>query len=105
MKIQFQGTPDPDDVADAFILAFLAHHKGNPVTAAQVWKSLHSRGLVPTDGSPTSPADPDEGAAIAEISRRLQEWVKRGDIGGEVEPESITKDRHFWVLGSSLSKG
>jgi len=100
MKIQFEGTPDPDDVADAFILAFLATRKGNPVTARQVWKSLHTRGFVPTDGRATSHSDPDEGAAVAEISRRLQTWLERGIVGGDAAPEPITKDRHFWALGN-----
>jgi pentatricopeptide repeat protein len=99
MKIRFQGSPREDDVADAFILAFLASRQGNPVTARQVWKSLRTRGFVPTDGRPTGPSDPDEGAAIAEIDRRLQKWVKQGLVGGDGEPEAITNDRHYWVLG------
>jgi hypothetical protein len=104
MKIQFQGTPDPDDVADAFILSFLASRKGSPVTAEQVWKSLSTRGFIPTDGRPTAEANPDEGAAIAEISRRLQEWLDRGLVGGEAEPEAVTKVRHFWAIGNSRGK-
>jgi pentatricopeptide repeat protein len=104
MKIQFQGAPDPDDVANAFILAFLATRKGNPVTARQVWKSLRSRGFVPTDGRPTPPTDPDDGAAMTEIGRRLQAWAKQGLIGGDDEPEAITKDRHFWAIGTSSPK-
>ncbi|MGD0249983.1 MAG: hypothetical protein ABSB97_03715 [Thermoplasmata archaeon] len=105
MKIQFQGSPDPDDVADAFILAFLASRKGSPVSAQQVWKSLRSRGFVPTDGRQTSQSDPDEGAAITEISRRLQTWLDQGLVGGDAEPEAVTKDRHFWVIGSAFGKG
>jgi hypothetical protein len=104
MKIQFQGSPDPDDVVNAFILAFVASRKGTPVSAEQVWKSLHSRGFIPTDGRPTSESEPDEGAAVAEISRRLQEWLDQGLVGGETNPEGITKDRHFWALGSSLAR-
>jgi|HubBroStandDraft_3_1064219.scaffolds.fasta_scaffold1048138_2 hypothetical protein len=104
MKIRFQGTPDADDVADAFILAFLASRKGSPVTAVQVWKSLHSRGFVPADDRPVPESNPDEGAAVAEISNRLQEWLKKGEIGGDGEPEALTKDRHFWVLGNALGK-
>jgi hypothetical protein len=103
MKIQFQGSPDADDVADAFILAFLTSRKGAPVNARQVWKSLSSRGFVPTDGTPTSASHPDEGAAVAEINRRLQVWVGEGQVGGEAEPESITGDRHFWALGRSVA--
>jgi hypothetical protein len=106
MKVQFQGSADPDDIADAFVLAFLASRKGSPVSAEQVWKSLRTRGFVPTDGTPTAQSNPpDDGAAVAEIRRRLESWLERGDVGGEVEPESITGDRHFWVIGSSLSKG
>ncbi|MFI5415439.1 MAG: hypothetical protein ACHQ16_07280 [Candidatus Lutacidiplasmatales archaeon] len=105
MKIQFQGTADPDDVADAFILSFLASRKGTPVTAQQVWKSLHSRGFVPTDGRPTSTERPDEGAAIAEIGARLQRWREQGLVGGETEPESITELRHYWSLGTGRPGG
>jgi pentatricopeptide repeat protein len=105
MKIQFQGTADPDDIADAFILSFLASRKGSPVSAEQVWKSLHSKGFVPTDGRPTAAEHPDEGAAIAEIGQRLQLWRDQGLVGGEVEPESITGLRHFWVIGSSRPRG
>jgi hypothetical protein len=105
MKIQFQGTPNPDDVADAFILAFLASRKGSPVSAEQVWRSLRTRGFVPTDDHRSSQSEPDEGAAIAEISDRLQLWVKQGLVGGEDEPEAITKDRHFWVIGNSRGPG
>jgi hypothetical protein len=105
MRIQFQGTPNEDDVADAFILAVLARHKGAPVSALQIWKSLRTRGFVPTDGTPTSQANPDEGAAVAEISRRLQGWLKQALVGGDAVPESITKDRHFWVLGNHLARG
>jgi hypothetical protein len=47
----------------------------------------------------------DEGAAIAEVRRRLESWLEQGDLGGEAEPESITGDRHYWAIGSSLSKG
>jgi len=104
MKIRFQGTPDSDDVANAFILAFLAGRKGAPVTASQVWKSLHSRGFVPVDDRPAADTQPDEGAATAEISARLQGWLKDGEIGGDGEPETLTKDRHFWVLGNALGK-
>jgi hypothetical protein len=98
MRIRFQGTPDADDTANAFILAFMASRKGHPVNARQVWRSLRSRGFVPTDGTPTSTSDPDEGAAIAEIGRRLQKWRDQGLVGGEAEPEAITEERHFWVL-------
>jgi pentatricopeptide repeat protein len=105
MKIQFHGSPDPDDVADAFILSFLASRKGSPVSAEQVWKSLHSRGFVPTDGRDTSPDRPDDGAAIAEIGQRLQTWREQGLVGGEAVPESITELRHFWVIGSSRPSG
>jgi pentatricopeptide repeat protein len=100
MKIQFQGTADPDDIADAFILSFLASRKGSPVTAEQVWKSLHARGFVPTDGRETASERPDDGAAIAEIGERLQLWREQGLVGGEAEPESITERRHYWVLGN-----
>jgi hypothetical protein len=99
MKIQFHGTPDEDGVADAFIMAFLASRKGAPVTATQVWKSLHSRGFVPGGDGPAPEANPDEGAAIAEIGNRLQDWGSKGDIGGDGEPEALTKERHFWVIG------
>jgi hypothetical protein len=104
MKVQFSGTVDADGAADEFILAFLARHKGSPVTAEQVWKSLHSRGLVPSDGRPTDQKDPDDGVAIAEIGRRLQKWLDEGLVGGEPEPESITGSRHFWALGNPLTK-
>ena len=100
MKIQFEGSPDSDDVADAFILAFLASRKGRPVTARQVWKSLRTRGFIPTDGRATAHTDPDDGAAVAEVSRRLQTWLDRGLVGGNLEPEPLTADRHFWALGS-----
>jgi hypothetical protein len=101
MKIQFEGSPDADDVADAFILAFVASRKGSPVTARQTWKSLRTRGFVPTDGRPTSHSNPDEGAAVAEISQRLQKLVVQGVVGGDPNPEPVTGDRHFWVLGHS----
>jgi hypothetical protein len=101
MKIQFHGTANPDDVADAFILSFLASRKGTPVSADQVWKSLHDRGFVPTDGRESPTEHPDEGAAIAEIGERLQVWHEQGLVGGESEPESITKLRHYWALGAS----
>ncbi|MCI4324036.1 MAG: hypothetical protein L3K03_08530 [Thermoplasmata archaeon] len=100
MKIQFQGTPDSDEIADAFILAFLATRKGHPANAREVWRSLRSRGFVPTDGTPTPDANPDEGAAIAEISRRMQKWLEQGVIGGEAEPEALTEERHFWVIAT-----
>lgn len=100
MKIKFQGTPDADDTADAFILAFLASRKGHPTNARQVWRSLRSRGFVPTDGTPASTSPPDDGAAIAEIGMRLQTWREQGLVGGEVEPEALTEERHFWVLGT-----
>src|ERR1700688_2754610 len=99
MKIQFEGALGSDAAADAFILAFLASRKGTPVTARQVWKSLRARGFVPTDGRPTAQKKADDGAAIAEISCRLQRWRARGTVGGEDEPESLSGDRHFWVLG------
>jgi hypothetical protein len=105
MKIQFQGTADLDDIADAFILSFLASRKGTPVTAQQVWKSLHSRGFVPTDGRATGTEKPDEGAAIAEIGARLQLWREQGLVGGETEPESITELRHYWSLGNGRPGG
>jgi hypothetical protein len=105
MKIQFSGTVDADQAADEFILAYLARHKGGSVTPAQVWKSLHSRGLVPSDGRPTASAEPDEDAAIAEIDRRLQKWAAEGLVGGEEAPESITGVRHFWALGNTQRKG
>jgi hypothetical protein len=105
MKVQFCGSVDADGAADEFILAFLARHKGGSVTAEQVWKSLRSRGLTPADGRPTAQNDPDDGAAIAEISRRLEKWLDEGLVGGEAEPESITGVRHFWVLGNPLTKG
>jgi hypothetical protein len=101
VKIQFQGTPDEDAVADAFILAFLASRKGGPVTPTQVWKSLHSRGFVPGGDTPAPESNPDEGAAIAEISNRLQEWLKKGDIGGDADLEPLTRERHFWAIGHS----
>jgi len=105
MKIQFQASVDPDDVADAFILAFLARRQGGAVTAEQVWKSLQSRGFVPTDGRPTSGNDVDAGSAVAEIAQRLEKWRKEGLIGGDEAPESITGDRHFWAVGKPLTKG
>ncbi|MCI4372984.1 MAG: hypothetical protein L3K02_05020 [Thermoplasmata archaeon] len=105
MKIQFQASVDPDDVADAFILAFLARHRGRPVTADQIWKGLKSRGFVPTDGRPSSTSEMDSGAAVAEIAQRLEKWLKEGLIGGDEAPESITGDRHFWVIGNPLTKG
>jgi hypothetical protein len=101
MKIQFQGSADPDDIADAFILSFLASRKGSPVSVEQVWKSLHARGFVPTDGRATGAEHPDDGAAIAEIGERLQKWREQGVVGGDSEPESITGLRHYWVLGNS----
>jgi len=105
VKIQFQGTVDADEVADAFILAFLARHHGNPVAAGRIWESLKSRGLIPTDGRPTDTNEPDEGAAMAEVGRRLQQWVDEGLIGGDAVPESITGVRHFWVLGKARGDG
>ncbi|MGA9840611.1 MAG: hypothetical protein WBF81_04720 [Thermoplasmata archaeon] len=99
MKVQFSGSVDADGAADEFILAYLARHRGGPVTEAQVWASLHSRGLVPSDGDSTGQKNPDDGAAIAEIGRRLRKWFDEGLVGGEDEPESITGERHFWVLG------
>lgn len=101
MKIILRGTPDPDDVADAFILSFLASRKGSPVDAEQIWRSLHARGFVPTDGQAAPAGETDEGAAIAEIGQRLQTWRKQGLVGGEAEPESITTRRHYWVIGSA----
>lgn len=99
MRIQFTGTVDADGAADEFILAYLARHRGGSVTADQVWKSLRSRGLTPSDGRPTAQNDPDDGVAIAEIRRRLEKWLDEGLVGGEKEPESITGNRHFWALG------
>ncbi len=105
MKIQFQGSVDPDDVANAFILAYLARHRGRGVTADRVWKGLRSGGFVPTDGRPTSSNDLDNGAAIAEIQQRLEKWLEEGIIGGESAPESLTGQRHFWVIGKALANG
>jgi hypothetical protein len=105
MKIQFQASVDPDDVADAFILAYLARHRGRAVTADLIWKGLRSRGFVPSDGRPTSVNEIDSGAAIAEIQQRLEKWLDEGIIGGEVAPESITGQRHFWVIGKPLARG
>jgi hypothetical protein len=105
MKIQFQASVDPDTVADAFILAFLARRRGHAVTAESVWKGLRSRGFIPTDGRPTSSNDLDSGAAVAEIQQRLEKWLKEGIIGGEGAPESITGQRHFWVIGKPLARG
>ncbi len=99
MRVQFSGTVDADGAADELILAYLARHRGGSVTADQVWKSLRSRGLTPSDGRPTAQNDPDDGVAIAEIRRRLEKWLDEGLVGGEKEPESITGDRHFWALG------
>lgn len=99
MNVQFAGTLDADGAADEFILAFLARRKGAPVTVAQVWKGLHSRGLVPSDGRSTADTEPDEGAAVAEIGRRLQKWREEGLVGGDDEPESLTGERHYWVIG------
>jgi hypothetical protein len=101
MKIVFEGSLGSDGAANDLILEFLASRKGTPVTARQVWRSLRARGFVPTDGRRTAHADPDDGAAIAEISRRLQRWRARGTIGGEADPESLTGDRHFWSLESA----
>src|SRR5580658_3399538 len=53
-RVQFTGTIDPDGAADEFILGYLARHRGGPVTATQVWKSVHSRGLTPSLGRQTS---------------------------------------------------
>lgn len=75
------------------------------MTAEQVWKSLQSRGFVPTDGRPTSGNDVDAGSAVAEIAQRLEKWRKEGLIGGDEAPESITGDRHFWAVGKPLAKG
>jgi hypothetical protein len=105
LKIRFGGTVDADEAADAFILAFLARHRGNPVAAGRIWESLKSRGLTPTDGRPTNSNEPDEGAATAEIGLQLQKWVDEGLIGGEATPESITGIRHYWVIGKTASEG
>jgi hypothetical protein len=105
MKVQFSGSVDADEAADEFILAFLARHKGSSVTADQIWKSLRSRGLVPSDGRATASNDPDDGVATAEIGRRLQKWLEEGLVGGEKEPESLTGVRHFWVIGNAPVKG
>lgn len=105
MKIQFWGSLNADEVADELMLAFLARHRGGTVNADQLWKSLRSRGLTVSDGTPTGQNDPDLGAAIAEINSRLEKWLEEGLIGGEVEPEAITGARHFWVLGRPPSRG
>jgi hypothetical protein len=99
MRVRFSGTLDADGAADEFILAYLARHRGGLVTADQVWKSLRSRGLTPSDGRTTDQKDPDDGTAIAEIRSRLQKWAEEGLVGGESVPESISGNRHFWVLG------
>jgi hypothetical protein len=99
VRVQFAGTIDADGAADEFILAYLARHRGGSVTADQVWKSLRSRGLTPSDGRKTDQNEPDDGAAIAEIRSRLEKWLHEGLIGGEKEPEAITGHRHFWVIG------
>lgn len=104
MPVQFCGVLDADGAADEFILAFLARHRGGSVTADQVWKSLHSRGLAPSDGTPVGQTDPDEGITIAEINQRLEKWLAEGLVGGDQEPESITGIRHFWVLGHPQTK-
>jgi hypothetical protein len=105
VKIQFQGSPNPDEVADAFILAFVGSRKGSPVSAEQVWRSLRTRGFVPTDGRRSSQSNPDEGAAVAEIGRRLRAWRHAGLLGGDGEPEAITNIQHYWAIGSSLTTG
>jgi hypothetical protein len=105
MRVQFSGSVDADGAADEFILALLARHRGGSVTAAQIWKSLRSRGLVPSDGRSNARADPDDGAAVAEIGRRLEKWRDEGLIGGEEAPGSVTGTRHFWVIGKPLTKG
>ncbi len=105
MKIQFQASVDADDVAGAFILALLARRQGGAVTASQIWKGPEPRGFVPTDGRPSSPNGMDTGAAVAQISQRLEKWLKEGLVGGDVEPESVTGDRHFWAVGKPLTKG
>ncbi|MCI4364597.1 MAG: hypothetical protein L3K10_00815 [Thermoplasmata archaeon] len=105
MSIQFQTSVDPDAVADAFILAFLDRHRGRAVTAELVWKGLRSRGFVPTDGRPTSSNSLDTGAAVAEIRQGLEKWLDEGIIGGEGAPESITGQRHYWVIGKPLARG
>ena len=105
MRSPFRGTPDPDAAADAFILEFLARRKGSPVNIRQIWKSLRSRGLVSPGGPPAAAgalpeidADTDR-AATGEILRRLEAWRNEGLIDGEIDPETITEERHFWVLG------
>ena len=94
--IQFEGPVNSDEAADAFMLAFLAARKGAPVSAQQVWKSLQSRGLFPGDGRSTGSKDPDEGAATAEIERRLSLLFEKGEIGGL---RSRTSNRRTILLG------
>jgi hypothetical protein len=105
VKIQFLGTPDPDDAADGFILAFLASRNGSPVSAQQLWKRPRSRGFALTGEHRDSPAGPEDGIAIAEIGRRLQERLKQGLVDGEARPESFTNEHHFWTIGNSHAKG
>jgi hypothetical protein len=102
-RVQFTGTIEADGAADEFILGYLARHRGGIVTAEHVWKSLRSRGLVPSVGPETDPGKPDDAAAVAEIRRRLEKWLDEGIVGGDREPESITGDRHFWVIGRAKS--
>src|SRR5580658_3178445 len=98
-RVQFTGTIDPDGAADEFILGYLARHRGGPVTATKVWKSVHSRGLTPSLGRQSGPNDANDEAAVAEILRRLEKWADEGLVGGDKVPESVTQERHFWALG------
>jgi hypothetical protein len=100
MEGQSSGAVDADGAADEFSLAFFTCLRAGSVTADWVWKSSRSRGLVPSSGGPSGPNDPDEGAAIAEICRGLEECLSEESIGGEQEPEPVTGDRRLWVLGS-----
>jgi hypothetical protein len=103
-RVQFNGSVDADQAADEFILAFLARHKGNPVTVEQVWKSLRSRGLTPANGRTPAAEETEAESACSEIDRRLVKWMDEGMVGGDHDPEPITGTRHFWILGNPPSK-
>ena len=105
MRSPFRGTPDPNAAADAFLLEFLARRKGSPGNIRPIWKSLRFRGRVSPGGPPAAAgalpeidADTDR-AATGEILRRLEAWRNEGPIGGEIDPETIPEERHFWFLG------